>query len=553
MTGAGPWAIFIAGFLSLSGIAPLVSASVPMALSPIATGLSSPVALAAPADGSGRLFIAEQAGVIRILKNGDVLPTPFLDISPLVSSGGERGLLGLAFHPAYAMNGRFFVFYTDHAGNLVIAGHAVTADPDIAWADGSILLTIPHPTFSNHNGGQLAFGPDGFLYAATGDGGGGGDPAGNGQSLAVLLGKILRLDVNGASLIPADNPFVDGDPSTRDEIWAYGLRNPWRFSFDRRTGDVFIGDVGQGCWEEVDFAPADTSAGRNYGWSAMEGSKCYAPPSCSPPPFCVDSSFTMPILSVSHDDGSECAIVGGFRYRGSQIPALAGSYLFADYCSGRIRIAGVSGGVWTVADPPLETRLNITTFGEDESGELWVADAAGGVGRIVSGLSWSDDFEDADASDWMVRSGSWTVAGGRLSGSGVGRAEIVSPAPPCSECTVEASVRLEASGAEASLIGWRRSGEEFVELRLLEARDRLVLRQVSRGRSRTKHLDRLLDPGTEIHLRIAWNGQEFQVFLDDAGPVLRMKDIARPRGGVGFRVRGGGTAVSASFDDVAVH
>ena len=520
-------------------------------LQPVASGLSAPVALAVPGDGSGRLFIAEQQGRIRILDGGAVLPTPFLNITALVASGGERGLLGLAFHPDYATTGQFFVAYTISGGALVIARYAVSADPDVALPDGTVLLTIPHPVYANHNGGQLAFGPDGYLYVATGDGGGGGDPDGNGQDLGILLGKILRLDVDEPSLIPATNPFVDGDPQTRDEIWAYGLRNPWRFSFDRTTGDLLIGDVGQGCWEEVDLAPAG-AGGLNFGWPEMEGPKCYDPSSCNPPPICGIESFEHPILTISHS-GGDCAVIGGHRYRGAAIPSLAGAYLSADYCTGLIRVAREDSGFWMVEDPPLATGRNITSFGEDESGELWVVDAGGGVSRIVSAVSFSDDFEDGDAADWRVRSGAWGVEAGRLSSSGERRAEILAPAAPCALCSVEARIRIDAPGTDASLVGWRLGEKAFVELRLSESRDRMVLRQVRSGGAREKQIAWPVEPGTEALVTLVYDGREFQAFIDgSAEPVLRLKSGSHPAGEAGLRFRGRRGAGAASFDDVAV-
>ncbi len=349
-------------------------------LQQIASGLTRPVDIAHAGD--SRLFIVLQGGQIVIYDGTQILPTPFLNISSMVKCCGEEGLLGLAFHPNYASNGFFYVFYTNLSGDLVIARYSRSADnPNLADPNsGVILLTIPHPTYSNHNGGQLKFGPDGYLYIATGDGGGGGDPNNNGQNIDSLLGKILRIDVNGGFpyAIPPTNPFV-GQPGA-DEIWAYGLRNPWRFSFDRVTGDLFIGDVGQNAWEEINFQPAGSSGGHNYGWRLMEGFHCYNPSSN-----CNDGSLTLPILEYGHSLG--CSVTGGYRYRGSQIPALFGYYLYGDYCSGRIWGAlPSSGGVWSAVEL-LDTTLFISTFGEDNSGELYVADLNGAIYRIVSSTS----------------------------------------------------------------------------------------------------------------------------------------------------------------------
>ena len=347
----------------------------------IASGLSSPVAITNAKDGSGRLFITLQGGQIMIYNGTQVLATPFLSIAALISCCGERGLLSVAFHPNYTSNGFFYVYYTNTNGDLVIARYRVSANPNIADPNSaSIVLTIPrNPAYGNHNGGQLQFGPDGYLYIGPGDGGGGGDPDHNGQNLNSLLGKILRIDVNNGSPygIPPTNPFVDGNPNTRDEIWAYGVRNPWRFSFDRLTGDLFIADVGQSNWEEVDFQTAGSAGGQNYGWNTMEGNHCY-PPST---PSCNMSGLTLPILEYSHSFG--CSITGGYRYRGSRIPELYGKYLYSDYCSGRIWGATFNGSTWTTTELA-DTTYSVTTFGEDEAGEIYFNDyAAGVIYRIV--------------------------------------------------------------------------------------------------------------------------------------------------------------------------
>ena len=289
---------------------------------PVITGLSSPVGITHAGDGSGRLFIVLQGGRIVIFDGVKILSSPFLDITSVVSSGGERGLLGLAFHPNYVGNGSFYVNYTNTAGDTVIARYSVSANPNQADpTSADILLTIPQP-FSNHNGGQLHFGPDGYLYIGIGDGGSGGDPQNNGQDLGTLLGKILRIDVDKGPpyAIPPDNPFFGPGDGALDEIWAWGLRNPWRFSFDRLTGDMFIGDVGQNSWEEVDFQPASSAGGENYGWRLMEGNSCY-----NPATNCNDSTLTLPILVYDHTVG--CSVTGGYRYRGSKNPALDGFYL----------------------------------------------------------------------------------------------------------------------------------------------------------------------------------------------------------------------------------
>ena len=339
-----------------------------LALMPIATNLTKPVAIAHAGDGSGRLFIALQEGQIVIHDGQGVLPVPFLDIRALVSCCGEQGLLGLTFHPRFAENGLFFVNYTDRAGDTVIARYSVSiSEPDRADPDSAAtLLTISQP-FTNHNGGQLKFGPDGYLYVGMGDGGSGGDPQDNAQNLASLLGKMLRIDVDGALpyTVPPDNPFVT-TPGARPEIWALGLRNPWRFTFDRVTGDLFIGDVGQNLWEEINLQPAASPGGENYGWRRMEGTHCFNPPaSCNP------GTLTLPIIEYSHALG--CSVTGGYRYRGQQIPELYGTYLYADFCSGRVWGASQDGaGRWSAAEL-LDTALLISTFGEDEAGELYLA------------------------------------------------------------------------------------------------------------------------------------------------------------------------------------
>jgi glucose/arabinose dehydrogenase len=354
------------------------------------SGLSAPIEIVNANDYSGRLFVVEQAGRIRIVRNGQVVSAPFLDIRTTVTcSGGEQGLLGLAFHPNYASNGRFYVYYTRTisggctGSELVVERYNRSAsNPDLADpASGSIVLTFPHPQQGNHNAGKLAFGPDGYLYVAIGDGGGGGDPFCAAESLADLRGKILRIDVDSASpyAIPPTNPFASAGGSTRGEIWAYGLRNPWRFSFDRDTGDLFIADVGQNLYEEVDFQAAGSAGGQNYGWSAFEGFHAY-PRS----PACANSGpYTSPILEYGHDSNGGFSITGGYRYRGGARPALQGYYLYGDYVSGRIWAASPNeAGAWSATQ--VATFPNISTFGEDENGELYVANlSAGTISRVT--------------------------------------------------------------------------------------------------------------------------------------------------------------------------
>ena len=354
----------------------------PITPQPFVSGLSAPVEIAHANDSSGRLFVVEQGGRIRVIRNGLLLSTPFLDLSAAnggpVRTGGEQGLLGLAFHPAYASNGRFYVFYTralgsDPGNEIVIQRfNRSPSNPDLADASsGSIVLTIAHPQFTNHNGGKLAFGPDGYLYIGVGDGGGGGDPFNAAQSLGDLRGKILRIDVDGGApyAIPPTNPFGN-------EIWAYGLRNPWRFSFDRLTGDLFIGDVGQGAWEEIDFEPRGSGGGRNYGWRIFEGTHCFNPPSG-----CSLAGHVPPIIEYGHDSSGGFSVTGGYRYRGGALPALSGFYLYGDFVSDRVWAAepSGSGGGWVTTE--VATVPNISTFGEDENGELYAANL--GAGTIV--------------------------------------------------------------------------------------------------------------------------------------------------------------------------
>jgi glucose/arabinose dehydrogenase len=356
-------------------------AATAVGLEPVVEGLASPLFVGHAGDGSGRLFVLEQEGRVRVIRDGQLLPDPFLDIADRVEAGGEQGLLGLAFAPTFAEDGRFFVDYTDRDGDTVVSEFRAP-EPAANRADpGSerVLVRIDQP-YANHNGGALAIGPDGLLWIGTGDGGSGGDPQGNGQRLDTLLGKLLRIEplpAGGAPYgIPADNPFV-GQGDTRGEIWAYGLRNPWRFSFDRATGDLWIGDVGQGSVEEVDRWPAGSPAGPNFGWNTMEGSTCF-----SPAKGCVTDGLVLPVAEYGHDRG--CAVTGGYVYRGSGVAGLAGTYVYADYCSGTI------WGLDAAAQRPaprvlLESGVAVASFGEDEAGELYVVDIGGGrVLRVVA-------------------------------------------------------------------------------------------------------------------------------------------------------------------------
>ncbi len=363
--------------ISCSDTAGPQPATIDARLEKVAQGLSFPVDLAAPKNDS-RLFIVEKSGKIRIVKDGNVLPAAFLDISSLVSTGSEQGLLGLAFHPDYAQNGMFIVDYTDTSGDTRIARYHVSSNPDVAdAASGVIVLTVDQP-YSNHNGGGIAFGPDEYLYIALGDGGSGGDPQGHGQDRSELLGSLLRIDVaNGNPYnIPASNPYA-GSTSFRPEIWSYGLRNPWRFSFDRQTGDLYIGDVGQGEREEIDVAPASSVGGENYGWRIMEGRSCYGSSSCN------QGGLVLPVFDYTHSDG--CSVTGGYVYRGQAVPALAGIYFYSDYCSGWIRSFRYVNGratesrSWSSLDP----HGSVTSFGQDAEGEIYVLVSDGTVYRIA--------------------------------------------------------------------------------------------------------------------------------------------------------------------------
>lgn len=338
--------------------------------------LNDPVGITTAGDDSGRLFILEQDGLILIYQNGALLSTPFLDMRDQVLSGGERGLLGLAFHPQYAQNGYFYVNYTNLQGNTIIARFQVSAsDPNRADPASEKRVLFVQQPFPNHNGGEVTFGPDGYLYLGLGDGGSEGDPNNRGQSLNTLLGKILRIDVNHGNpyVIPPDNPFQGRGKA---EIWAYGLRNPWRFGFDRATGDLYIGDVGQDLWEEIDYLPAGSQGGTNFGWSYMEGFHPYlnrtAPQSVQ---------LTPPVAEYSHQYG--CAVTGGYVYRGTQLPEWQGIYLFGDYCSGNVwGLLHNPDGSWQ-QELLYQNVGRVSSFGEDEAGEIYLTDLGGSLFELV--------------------------------------------------------------------------------------------------------------------------------------------------------------------------
>jgi glucose/arabinose dehydrogenase len=344
----------------------------------IARGLDRPVGMADAGDGSGRLFILEQTGQIRIWQTGSLLTEPFLDLRGTVACCGERGLLGLAFHPDYAHNGYFYVNYTlEMDGNLFtrIARYQVSVDADRADPERELTLLEIQQPYENHNGGGLAFGPDGYLYIATGDGGSGGDPLGNGQSLTTYLGKLLRIDVDAGApyAIPAGNPFATG--GGQPEIWAYGLRNPWRFSFDPLTGDLYIGDVGQGDWEEIDFLPAGYPGGANFGWNIYEGVHHF---SGAPDP---GKALVFPVAEYGHEAGQ--SVTGGFVYRGAELPDWYGVYLYGDFSSGKVwGLLRQPDGTWQNS-LLFETGALISSFGQDENGEIYLVNYNGELLRLV--------------------------------------------------------------------------------------------------------------------------------------------------------------------------
>jgi glucose/arabinose dehydrogenase len=423
----------------------------------VATGLARPLYVTAPPGDTARIFVVEQDGFIRIHRHGGAPATTtlFLDLSGTVQASpalDEMGLLGLAFDPDYATNGRFYVYYTEgtYPGGpyfVVLARYNVSAgNPDQADPGSEVrLIRYQKPGgASNHNGGQLQFGSDGFLYIDTGDGGGGGDlhgACGNGQDLTMVLGKILRIDVRGIDpaatapdcaavgsnyTVPSTNPFRDGPGGKCDEIWAYGLRNPWRASFDAGNGDFYIADVGQNCWEEIDWIPAGTGAGRNFGWRQMEGTHCFDPgnPSncnpagviCGGSPACNDSSLTLPILTYGHSGSpSGCAVTGGYAYRGCRMTGFQGTYFYGDYCSGWIKSFDVIDGAatnqqdWTASVAPGGGVPNLTSFGVDAQGEIYMTARSGTVLKLVPPFPDLEVSGSGAASTLLLdKTGDWT-------------------------------------------------------------------------------------------------------------------------------------------------
>ena len=349
----------------------------------VVAGLSNPTNITNAADGSGRLFITEQVGRVRIFRSGALLPVAFLDISDRVASdypNGGRGLIGLAFPPDFAAKRHFYVDYTNGNYDIVIARFGITAVPDVADAQSEqIVLTIPHPDAAEHYGGQLAFGPnDGYLYISVGDGGLQGDPLNRAQDTALLLGKLLRIDVENGSLsytIPPTNPFASSS-TVRKEIWAYGLRNLWRFSFDRGSGDMYLADVGRNMFEEIDLQPAAAAGGQNYGWNTMEGLFCNVSGACPPP------GLTLPVSVYDHGDGNG-SITGGYVFRGPHNQLLRGKYFYGDFISGHLAALVNEGSAWQQSWL-LTAPFAVSTFGEDELGNLYVANYSGGAVDIIS-------------------------------------------------------------------------------------------------------------------------------------------------------------------------
>ena len=351
----------------------------------VATGLTNPLWITT-APGDERLFVLEQTGTVRIVQDGVLLPDPFLDVSDRITTqGSEQGLLGLAFHPDYATNGAFYVYYTDTEGTVIVSRFTVTDDPNVADPASEVVQLRQEQPFPNHNGGAILFGPDGYLYLGLGDGGSSGDPQGNGQNLGTWLGKLLRIDPDPVAaagalqyVIPEDNPFV-GQAGALPEIWAYGLRNPWRVSFDMATGDLWVADVGQNEWEEVNRIPADSTGGENYGWSIREGAHCFETEDCE------SEGLTDPVTEYDHEDG--VSVTGGYVYQGDAIPGLAGTYLYADFGTGLLWGARPAGDGSYVASTPIETGFNVASFGQDNDGEVYLAlfggEGGGSVVRLV--------------------------------------------------------------------------------------------------------------------------------------------------------------------------
>jgi glucose/arabinose dehydrogenase len=394
---ADPTTVDAANGSETAAIEPQALAAGQLTVKRVVGGFSSPLGVVNADDGTGRLFVIQRGGLVRTVSGNRITGT-FINASSVVAAGGERGLLGVAFHPDFETNRRVFIYYTRPGGDIIVSRLTANAGRTSASiTTEEKLLQIEHSQYTNHNGGAMAFGPDGYLYIGTGDGGGGGDPLNNGQDISgELLGKILRINVDGTGAgpfdrysIPSTNPFVGttGD----DEIWAYGMRNPWRLSFDRGSGSLFIGDVGQTQWEEIDrIASGDLGAnndGYNFGWSVMEGKHCY-PPGTS----CSLAGDILPVAEYSHAGGN-CSITGGHVYRGDSQRDLQGLYVFGDYCSGKIWTMSAGGSTITQRR---DTSLNISSFGESEAGELYLTDLNGALYRVIA-----PEFSDIASSSFI--------------------------------------------------------------------------------------------------------------------------------------------------------
>lgn len=516
-------------------------------LEPVVTGLNNPVAITHAGDGSGRLFVTQQDGQVRIINGGTLLSTPFLDIgasgADRIALSSEQGLLSIAFHPSFGTNGFFFANYTRKTdGATVIARYSVSGgDANIADPNSeTVLLTIAQP-YPNHNGGQLQFGKDGYLYIGTGDGGSAGDPEHHAQNPQSLLGKMLRIDVDHGNpyAIPADNPFITNS-AVLPEIWDIGFRNPWRFSFDRLTGDMWVADVGQDNWEEIDHETAG-DGGRNYGWRYMEGRHCY-----SPAKNCKKTKLTAPIIEYSHTAG-RCSITGGYLYRGTNLPSLYGLYIYADFCTGEIWAARENAGDrhWNsvlLSDTP----YLITSFGEDEAGEVYVAELNGSSSSIYRLTNttpgtqlYVDDFEDNDVSDWIFEKGIWQVAAGELMNTREKISRGIAPYAGCILCKIETTLTPSSKNAVISLLAWRSDNQNFVEVQVNAKTNHLRLRQVAGGKVVAKEkIPYIIDAGQTYDISLRYDGTQFLLWIDNK-PTLSLTAAAAPSGNIGFQVKNG--------------
>jgi glucose/arabinose dehydrogenase len=528
-------------------------------LSSPVSGFSEPVHITHAGDGSGRLFIVERAGLIRIIKNGVVLSTPFLDLtSHLACPGDSGGLHGMAFPPQYSSKGYFYVKYVDPFCTTTVSRFWITSNPDVADVNGEqIVLTVDQLGGNpGHAGGPLYFGPqDQYLYISTGDAGNGGaGDIDNAQNPGLLLGKVLRIDTETGNpatyTIPPSNPYVN-TPGYQGEIWALGLRNPWRFSFDRQTADLYIADVGATDREEIDFQSAASPGGENYGWRIMEGSQCYngAP--------CDTTGLTLPVSEYDHSQG-DCSITGGMVYRGQNYPNMQGIYFYGDYCSGRIWGLRQQGNQWQ-STLLLDTNFNVVSFGEDENGDLFVTDYVGGVIYKITDTSltcsFSDDFEDGVQPAWLIRKPNFMETGGNYVGTPAG-GSAESVATPvfagCSTYSVAAAMQT-AGGAsnKISLLGWYVDKNNLVELLVKEENDKVILKQKINGRVVTKSKALVtITPNTSYLFRVNFDGNNFNVYVDgNPTAIITMSPSGPvPVGSVGFRVK----RTIGTFGDITV-